>query len=163
MTDPGSPPASARPPVVGERAPDFALRTQHGDTVTRADLAGEPALLVFFPYAFSGVCSEELSGLDAEDLGVAVLGVSCDPVPALSAFAHARGLRLPLLSDFWPHGAVAARYGVLDPERGCARRSSFLLDADGVVRWSLHHGIGEERPLEVHRAAVLGLLGGTAD
>ena len=147
------------PLAVGAEAPDFVLRDQHGADVDRDAGDGRATLLVFFPYAFSGVCTGELRGLqqvagELGDLGVRVVGASCDPVFALRAFADADGIGFPLLSDFWPHGRVAAAYGVLDETRGCPRRSSFLLDGAGVVRWSLHHGIGDPRPVSGHLDAA---------
>ncbi len=149
---------------VGDRAPDFALRDQHGATVELASLRGDRlAVVMFYPYAFSRVCSSELAGvrdvlpsLDPER--VQVLALSCDPMFALRAFADADGLTFPLLSDFWPHGAVASSYGVLDAERGCARRSTFVLDLDGVVRWSVHAAMAESRDPDQLVAAVAALL-----
>ena len=135
---------------VGEPAPDFELRDQHGRTVSLSELRGRSVVLVFYPYAFSSVCTGELADLrdtwpafDRED--VAVLGISCDPMFSLRAYADAEGLDFPLLSDFWPHGAVASAYGVLDDLRGCARRSTFVVDRDGVLRWLLHNPMGEAR------------------
>lgn len=147
------------PPDVGAPAPAFVLRDQHGADVARDAAGGGATLLVFFPFAFSGVCTGELRGLqevagELGDLGVRVVGVSCDPVFALRAFADSDGLTFPLVSDFWPHGEVARAYGVLDEARGCPRRSSFLLDAEGIVRWSLHHGIGDPRPVDAHLDAA---------
>ncbi|GAB7007874.1 hypothetical protein JCM18899A_53510 [Nocardioides sp. AN3] len=87
-----------------------------------------------------------------------VLGISTDPVFALRAFADADGLNFPLLSDFWPHGAVAQAYGVFDSTRGSARRSSYVIDTAGLVRWSVHNANPDGRDLAEHlrqlRAAV---------
>ena len=107
-------------PAVGDRAPELGLRDQHGAPVSLSSVrADRGVLLVFFPYAFSGVCTGELLALrDRGDeiaaAGGAVVGVSCDPMFSLRAFADRDGLEFPLLSDFWPHGAVASAYGVLD-------------------------------------------------
>jgi peroxiredoxin len=162
-----SQPPTSRPPTsdplgVGDRVPDLTLRDQHGADLRLADLRGAPALVVFYPYAFSGVCTSELRDLARSDelaaaldrTGAALVGVSCDPVFTQRAFADAEGLDFPLLSDFWPHGALAAGFGVLDVKRGCPRRSSFLLDGEGVVRWALHHGIGDPRTVAQHLAAL---------
>ncbi len=116
-------------------------------------------LLVFYPWAFSRVCTGELAALhdarpSVEASGARLLAVSCDPVHSLRAFAEAEGVDVPLLSDFWPHGAVASAYGVLDEERGCARRSSFLLDRGGVVRWSVHAAPAQARDVPAHLAAL---------
>jgi mycoredoxin-dependent peroxiredoxin len=148
---------------VGEPAPDFSLRDQHGRSHSLASLHGERAVaLVFFPFAFTGVCTGELRELrdNAERLaitGAQVLAISCDPMFALRVMADQDRLELPLLSDFWPHGEVAAAYGVLDAERGCPTRSTFVLDREGTVRWSVHNAMGEARSVDhlVHELAGL--------
>ena len=121
-------------------------------------------LLVFYPWAFSRVCTGELATLrdvrrSVEERGARLLAISCDPVYSLRAFAEAERLDYPLLSDFWPHGEVTRAYGVLDEVRGCPRRSSFLVDPGGVVRWSVHHVDAEARSVETHLDA-LDRLGG---
>ncbi len=147
-------------PQVGDPAPDLALPDQHGATVRLSAYAGRrTVLLMFYPYAFSGVCTGELAGVRErqavlESATVQVLAVSCDPVFTLRAFADRDGLTFPLLSDFWPHGEATAAYGVLDPDRGCPRRSSFVVGPDGVVRWAVHRAMGEARDLD-EQVAVL--------
>lgn len=141
---------------MGKIAPDFTLRDQFGQDVTLSDYRGRKAVALFFyPYAFSGVCTGELSQIRdrlAEFLtfDTEVLALSCDPTYAIRAFADQDGLNFPLLSDFWPHGEVARMYDVFDDERGCARRSSYILDRDGVVRWSVHSAMPHGRDLEEH-------------
>jgi peroxiredoxin len=148
---------------VGEVAPDFALRDQHGATVSLSSYRGDKAVVVmFYPFAFSGVCTGELCAVrdqlpTFESDDVQVLAVSCDPVFALRAFADRDGLTFPLLSDFWPHGAVAQAYGVLDAERGCAVRSTFIVDAQGVLRWSVHNALPEARDLAEQARVLAGL------
>jgi peroxiredoxin len=146
---------------VGEPAPDFTLRDQHGADTTLSDLRGRHVLLVFFPFAFSSVCSGELRALDdawprLAGPDRAVLAISCDPVYALRAYADRDGIDLPLLSDFWPHGAVASAYGVLDPATGSANRSSVLVDADGLVRWTLNVPRQASRAIADYLAAFEG-------
>lgn len=145
---------------VGDRAPGFSLRSQHGETVTLADLGGAPALLVFYPFAFSGICSSELAALRDhrgafDDAGVRVIAISCDPMFSLRVFDDRDGFGFTLLSDFWPHGEIARAYGCFDGDMGAAGRSSFLLDADGIVRWSVSHGVGEQRVISLHLQAIL--------
>lgn len=136
---------------IGDPAPDFTLRDQHGRPTTLSAFAGKRAVvLVFFPFAFSGVCTGELRELRdsagrVADAGGELLALSCDPMFALRAFADQDGLEFCLLSDFWPHGAVASSYGVLDEDHGCPTRSSFVVDRDGVLRWSVHNPMGEPR------------------
>ncbi len=141
---------------LGGPAPDFTLRDQFGQDVTLSSYRGRKAVaLLFFPYAFSGVCTGEMAGIRdrlAEFLtfDTEVLGISCDPVFAMRAFADRDGLNFPLLSDFWPHGAVARSYDVLDDDRGCPRRSSYVVDRGGDVRWAVHHAMPEGRDLDEH-------------
>jgi peroxiredoxin len=135
---------------VGAPAPDFALQDQYGQEVCLTALRGRPVLLVFYPLAFSGVCSGELAELSGRHpefsaLGAEVLAVSVDSVFALRTWSDREGFPFSLLSDFWPHGGVAEAYGVLDPGRGTARRGTFLIDAGGVVRWSVLTGASEPR------------------
>ena len=147
-------------PGVGQTAPDFTARNQHGQRVTRASLQGAPAVLVFYPWAFSGICTGELCALrdglaQFEAVQARVLAISCDPMFALRAFADAENLKFDLLSDHWPHGRIAQDYGVFDHEAGVARRGSFVLDADGTVTWSILTGIGEARSITDHLRALI--------
>lgn len=150
---------SASAPAVGETAPDFQTRNQHGQDVSLADLRGAPAVLIFYPWAFSGICTGELCAVRDDlarftEVGARVLAVSCDPIFALRAFADAENLGFDLLSDHWPHGAMAEAYGVFDDKVGVARRGSFVLDAVGTVTWCLDQGIGEPRDIAAHLAAL---------
>lgn len=148
----------APPPglAVGTPAPDFTLRDQFGQDVTLSSYAGRKSVvLVFFPWAFSNVCTGEMTGIrdrlaEFMTFGSEVLGISTDPTYSLRVFADTDGLNFPLLSDFWPHGAVASAYGVFDAERGAARRSSFIIDKTGIIRWSVHHELPDERDLDEH-------------
>jgi peroxiredoxin len=154
-------PADDRPgPAVGAQAPDFTLRDQFGQDVALSSFAGRKAVaLLFFPWAFSNVCTGELTGIrDRLDefltFDTEVLAISTDPTYSLRMFADRDGLNFPLLSDFWPHGEVASAYGVFDPELGVARRSSFVIDKAGVVRWSVHNELPRSRDLEDHLAQL---------
>ena len=79
-----------------------------------------------------------------------VMAISCDPMFALRAFADADGLNFPLLSDFWPHGEVSRAYDVFDERNGCPRRSSYVVDREGAIRWAVHHSMPEGRDLDEH-------------
>ena len=143
----------------GASAPDFSSRNQYGQTVSLSDLRGAPTVLIFYPWAFSSICTGELRSLRDrwqrfDELGARVVAISCDAMFTLRAYADAEGLAFDLLTDHWPHGGIARAYGVFDEVAGCALRGSFLLDADGVVRWSVVNGIGEARDLEEHLAAL---------
>jgi peroxiredoxin len=148
---------------VGDLAPDFELKDQHGQSVRLSSLRGrKAALVVFYPWAFTGVCAGELQTLQEQQdeiLGqdVVLLTISTDPMYALRAFADQHGFTFPLLSDFWPHGAVAAAYGVLSQEVGIALRGTFLVDRDGVVRWSVVNDIPDARDIDDYKKAIAGL------
>lgn len=116
-------------------------------------------LLVFYPSAFTGICAGELNALqqhvdDLRGRGVVVLAASVDSKFSQRVFAEREGLTYPLLADFWPHGSVADRYGVLSHETGLAARATFLIDREGVVRWSVVSGPGVARELAAYFAAV---------
>ena len=144
----------------GQLAPDFTLKDQHGQDVTLSGFSGRKAVvLVFYPFAFSSICTSELRAL-RDDLpsfhndDVALLAVSCDPMYALRVFADRDGLTYPLLSDFWPHGAVAQAYGVFDERAGMAVRGTFLIDAEGVVRFAEVNAPGDVREQSGWKDAV---------
>ena len=149
--------------TVGDEAPDFVLKDQHGQTVRLSSLRGEKAaLIVFYPWAFSGVCGGELATLqDQQDdlLGeeVSLFTVSTDAMFSLRAYADQQGYTFPMLSDFWPHGAVATAYGVFHGGIGIALRGTFLVDREGVLRWSVINGIPDARDIEDYRHAIAAL------
>jgi peroxiredoxin len=142
---------------VGDVAPDFELKDQHGTPVKLSDLRGENVVLVFYPLAFSGVCHgemcairDELTGLN--QAGAKVLTVSVDSTFTHRAWADKEGYDFPLLSDFWPHGNVANLYGVFDDNMGVATRGTFIIDKTGVVRWKVVNAIPEARDIgEYHK------------
>ncbi|MGZ0147023.1 peroxiredoxin [Kribbella sp. WER1] len=147
-------------PAVGSRAPAFHTQNQYGEPVRLSDYAGRNVVLVFYPYAFSQVCTSELAALrDRPDLLAAAefLAISCDPLFTLRAYADAQSLPFGLLTDFWPHGAIASTYGVFDADRGCALRGTFVIDGSGTVRWSVVNPLPEARNLDDYAAALAGL------
>ena len=141
---------------LGGPAPDFTLRDQFGQAVTLSSYAGQKSVaLVFYPWAFSNVCTGEMAGIRARiadflTFDTEVLAISCDPIYTLRAFADSDRLNFPLLSDFWPHGEVATAYGVLDERTGSALRSSYVVDKEGVLRWAVHNEPGVARDIEEH-------------
>jgi mycoredoxin-dependent peroxiredoxin len=152
--------STALPTLVGQQAPDFELRDQFGQTVRLSDFRERKSvLLLFYPWAFSGICTGELTEVKEKldefvTFDTEILALSCDPMFSLKAFADRDGLNFPLLSDFWPHGAVADQYAVFDSVRGCASRSSFVVDLAGSVTWEVHHEIGQHRDLDAHLAEL---------
>jgi peroxiredoxin len=145
---------------VGDKAPDFELKDNHGATVRLADFRGEKNVVVlFYPFAFTGVCTGELCEL-RDNLpkfvndDVQLLAVSNDSIHTLRVFAEQEGLDYPLLSDFWPHGEVSRAYGVFDADKGCAVRGTFIIDKEGVVRWSVVNALPDARDLNEYLAAL---------
>ena len=161
----GDPRLEARAvPAVGEAAPDFELVNQFGEPVRLSDLRGRSVVLVFFPFAFSGICTGELCEIRDnlalfEDADAVVLGISVDSKFAQRAYAEKEGYAFDLLADFWPHGAVAEKYGVFDAESGMARRGTFIIDAGGTVRYVVVNPRGQARDFAEYRAALAGLGG----
>ncbi|MEV6238671.1 peroxiredoxin [Lentzea sp. NPDC051838] len=149
--------------VVGSEAPDFTLKDYNKQPVTLSSFRGKKSvLLVFYPFAFSGICGGELCQLRDEiavyeDEGVQVLGISVDTPFALKAWANQEGFGFPLLSDFWPHGAVASSYGVFNSVAGMALRGTFLIDVAGVVRFAEVNAPGEARDQDAWKKAVASL------
>lgn len=134
---------------------------QHGEPLELAAL-GSAYLLVFFPYAFTGICTGELAELrdwssDFADHGVRLIACSTDSMFAQRVFAETESYQFDLVSDHWPHGAIAEAFGVFDSERGCALRGSFAVDATGVVRWQVVNGLGDARSVEDALAAAADL------
>lgn len=136
---------------VGATAPDFTLKDQHNGEVTLSSFKGKQAVvLLFYPATFTGICQGELCALQ-EDLAtfqnddVQVLAVSVDSPFANKVWAEQQGFTFPILSDFWPHGAVAQTYGVFNDIAGRATRATFVIDKEGVVRWSVVNAIPDAR------------------
>lgn len=150
-------------PVIGQQAPAFSLPDVHGTPIEVPDPDSSALVVVFFPFAFSEVCTGELAAL-ADNLamfhqaGAEVVAVSCDPVFALRAYDEQHDFGFDLLSDFWPHGAISSRYGVFDPAAGYAHRGSVLIDEQGTIRWRLLTGSGQMRPISAYRAALTDLV-----
>ena len=142
------------------QAPDFELFNQFGERVQLSEFRGKKSVaLVFFPLAFSGICSGELCELrdnlslfDAS--GVELVGISVDSRHTLRAWGEQEKYSFDLLADFWPHGAVAKEYGVFLEEKGFANRATFLIDPEGIIRASFITAPGEPRSLEAYQAAI---------
>jgi peroxiredoxin len=148
------------PLSVGDVAPDFTLKDQNGQDVTLSSFKGvKNVVVVFYPFAFSGICTGELCEI-RDNLGafvsdeVQVLAISTDHMFSQRAWADKEGYFFPLLSDFWPHGAVAESFGVLNDKAGAALRGTFLLDREGVVRWTLINEIGQGRDFTGYHEAL---------
>jgi peroxiredoxin len=135
----------------GDEAPEFELRSHKGGTVKLSDFRGQRnVVLAFHPLAFTPVCANQMCGYESdlaqfESAGAAVLGVSIDAQPAKAAWAKSLGaISYDLLSDFHPHGEVAAKYGVFRPKEGFSERAIFVIDKQGKVAWSKVYAIPEQ-------------------
>ena len=149
---------------IGDEAPDFELPDQHSAPVKLSSFRGKKnVVLVFYPLAFSPVCSGELCGLrdtfpeatSRED--VELLTVSVDSFFTHRAWADAENFEFSLLADFWPHGAVAKSYGVFDEDKGLAVRGTFVIDKQGKVAWKVVNPIPEARDIAAYQKAVSAL------
>ncbi|PYP59072.1 MAG: peroxiredoxin [Gemmatimonadetes bacterium] len=131
----------ATPLPAGTPAPDFALSSAPGQTVSLADFRGRPVILAFYPADWSPVCGDQMALYNEvlpefERYHAQLLGVSVDSVWCHTAFARDRKLHFPLLADFEPKGAVSRRYGAYRPGDGFSERALFVIDGEGIIRWS---------------------------
>jgi len=148
---------------IGEPAPAFSLRDQNRSVVNLDDFSGSPAVIVFMPLAFTSVCGGEmceirdnLDRLSSVDAHVAV--ITCDNVPTNKAWAESEGFDFPILSDFWPHGAVTTAYGCFNERFGVAHRATFVVDGEGIVRDIIStDALGEARPFGAYMDALAAL------
>jgi peroxiredoxin len=143
-TDTPFPPS---PLPAGTAAPDFTLRSGPDRTVSLRDLRGRPVILAFYPADWSPVCGDQMALYQAvrpefQRFGAVLLGLSVDSVWCHRAFAESRNLTFPLLADFEPKGAVARAYGAYQYDTGEAARALFVIDRDGIIRWSYLSPVG---------------------
>ena len=148
---------------IGEQAPDFELKDQHGTPVRLSSFQGSKnVVLVFYPLAFSGVCTGELCALrdDFPEIAredVELLTVSVDSTFVLRTWADRDNFSFSLLSDFWPHGDVAKLYGVFDVDKGVATRGTFIIDKAGVIRWKVVNPIPQARDIAEYKKVLADL------
>lgn len=150
----------ATPLEPGTIAPDFTLPDKNGNPVKLSDFRGKNVMIAFYPADWSDVCSnqlgvygerlDELRGYNAD-----VLGISVDGRESHNAWAEVMAIRFPLLSDFWPHGAVAQQYGVFWDHVGISNRALFFVDPDGIIR---HTWVGEHPGMQPEYAFVIDTL-----
>lgn len=144
---------------LGALAPDFTLPSQLGKKITLSDLRGKNVVLAFYPLAWTPVCSLQIPLYEAEmdkfvALDTQILSISVDSADCLRAWAESLGgIHYPMLSDFWPHGAVAQLYGVLQPD-GRSERALFIIDKLGIVRYIDIHDIKDQPSNELLRKAI---------
>jgi peroxiredoxin (alkyl hydroperoxide reductase subunit C) len=124
---------------VGDEAPDFTLKDQDGNDVTLSSFRGtQNVVLIFYPFTFTGVCQGELCAIrddlsQFQNANAQVLAISCDSRFAQQQWAAQQGFTFPVLSDFWPHGAVSRKYGVFNEQLGAANRATFVIGKDGRI------------------------------
>ena len=148
---------------LGTAAPEFELSDQNGNKVSLSSFKGKKnVVLLFIPFAFTGTCTGELCAM-RDDLAafqndnVELLALSCDSMFTQRIWAEKEGYNFPVLADFWPHGAVAQAYGIFDEARGCALRGTFVIDKEGIIRWSVVNGLGDARSNDDYKAALAAL------
>ena len=149
--------------VVGQEAPDFELQNQFGQPVRLSSFRGDKnVVLVFYPKAFTPTCTGELCAIRDENTvfendDTVVFGISCDTTATLKVFAQQENYEFQLLSDFWPHGKVSQDYGVFFEAGGFPLRGTFIIDKQGVVRWSVVNGPADARKTADYREALASL------
>jgi len=133
--------ASSLPVQIGETAPDFTVKDQHGRDIRLADFKGKRVLLSWHPLAWTPVCTDQMRALEAnfdtfQKLNTIPLGFSVDPQPTKKAWAAALRIeQVSLPSDFWPHGGVAQAYGIFNTQDGASERANIIVDENGRVEW----------------------------
>jgi peroxiredoxin len=147
--------------AVGTEAPDFTLKDQGGNDVSLSSFRGrQNVVLVFYPFTFTGVCEGELCALrddlsEFERADAQLLAISCDSRFAQQQWAQQQGYTFPVLSDFWPHGAVSRAYGVFNEQLGAAKRATFVIDKNGVVAAVVESpNLGTPRDKAAYEAAL---------
>ena len=144
----------------GAPAPAFELRSIDKTPVSSDTLRGHKSLIVFIPFPFTGNCEAELCMIRDQraalnDLDANVIAISCDTPIANGAWSKQNGFDFPLLSDFWPHGAVTQAYGAFNEMTGSANRVTFVLDAEGIVREVIKtESLGVVREFEEYTRAL---------
>jgi len=150
-------------PLIGDLAPDFTLSNQNGEPVALSDFRGKKnVVLVFYPMSFTGICTGELCEIRDniavfQDANVELLAISIDTKYVQKKFADEEGYKFSVLSDFWPHGAVAKDYGVFIEETGFANRATFVINKDGVLTAKFVTAPGQAREFADYKKAVAAL------
>ena len=149
--------------LIGDVAPDFTLPNQNGESVTLSDFRGKKnVVVVFYPLSFTGICTGELCEMRDnlsifEDANVELLAISVDSKFVQKVFADREGYKFDVLSDFWPHGAVAREYGVFLEDTGFANRATFVINKDGVLSAKFVTAPGQARDFADYQKAIAAL------
>ena len=147
--------------AAGTEAPDFTLKDQDGNEVTLSSFRGNSnVVLVFYPFTFTGVCQGELCALrddvsEFETANAQLIAISCDSRFSQQQWAQQQAYTFPVLSDFWPHGAVSRAYGVFNEQLGAANRATFVIDKDGKIAATFESpNLGTPREKAEYEAAL---------
>jgi len=149
--------------IIGDQAPDFELVNQFGETVKLSDFRGKkPVVIVFYPLSFSGICSGELCEIrdnfaKFDNSDVELLAISVDSKFVQKQFAEHEGYKFSVLSDFWPHGAVAKAYDVFLEEAGIANRATFVINKEGELVSKFVTAPGQARSMDEYDRALASL------
>ena len=149
--------------IIGDEAPNFELINQFGETVKLSDFRDQkPVVIVFYPLSFSGICTEELCEIrdnfeKFDNENVELLAISVDSKFVQKKFADEQGYKFSVLSDFWPHGAVAQAYGVFLPDGGVANRATFVINTEGVLTAKFVTAPGQARSQDEYDRALASL------
>jgi len=149
--------------TIGTHAPDFELSDQHGVKVSLSSFRDKKnVVILFYPFSFTGTCTGELCEIrddlnEFQNEDIQLLAISCDSIFSQRSFSEVQGYTFPVLSDFWPHGAVSKLYGVFKEDRGCAIRGTFIVDKSGILRWQVVNPMGDARSVSDYKAAIAAL------
>jgi len=149
----------------GEAAPGFDLKDHRGELIDLQSYRGQRVVLAWHPLAWTSVCAKQMQALDTaqealETLDAVGLGLSVDPVPSKEAWARDLGIvRTSLLSDFWPHGGTAERFGIFRKKDGFSERAVIVIDRGGIVRFAKVYPMSEVPDMEETLAALRVLEG----
>ncbi len=147
----------------GQKAPDFTLKDQNKSEVTLSSFVPKTnVVIVFYPFTFTPVCEGEMCALRddmkaLESLDAQVLAISCDSLFAHKKWAEENSLDFPILADFWPHGEVAKAYGVFNEDLGAASRGTFIVDKEGIIRFTVLNALPDARTIEDYKKALADL------
>lgn len=134
---------------VGQPAPDFELQGQGEDKVKLSDLRGQKVVIAFHGLAFTNICTRQMLDLELneeklEEAGAKAVAINVDQPNAKRAWADAIGVKkTPLLSDYWPHGGVAQKYGIFKEKQGISGRAVYIVDEEGNLAWQKEYEMGE--------------------
>lgn len=149
--------------TIGQPAPRFTLPDQNGEPAPLVDLAGSKTLVVFIPFPFTSICDGEVCAIrddlvDLSDLEARVVVVTCHAPPTNARWADEHGFDFPVVSDFWPHGEVSREYATFNEKMGVANRTTFVIDADGIIRQIIASGsLGTAREHDEYAEALAAL------